>query len=51
VAEALEARARAATGTDRIAARWKVESLEAIRRTLTAVVADEAGRTRGLRPR
>jgi PadR family transcriptional regulator AphA len=51
VAEGLEARARAATGTDRIAARWKVESLEAIRRTLTAVVADEAGRTRGLRPR
>jgi DNA-binding PadR family transcriptional regulator len=43
VAEGLEVRAQVASGTARLPARWKVESLEAIRRTLAAVVADEVG--------
>ncbi|MBM3692837.1 MAG: PadR family transcriptional regulator [Actinobacteria bacterium] len=41
-ATALAHRARSASGPERIAARWRVESLDAIRRTLEAVIADEA---------
>lgn len=37
----LARRARDAQGADRIVARWRVESLGAIRRTLEAIVADE----------
>ena len=39
--DGLEQRARAADGADRVVARWRVESIGAIRRTLEAIVADE----------
>ncbi len=41
-ADALEQRAAAAEGPERVVARWRVESIGAIRRTLEAIVADEA---------
>jgi PadR family transcriptional regulator AphA len=40
----LEQRAATATGADRVVARWRAESIGAIRRTLDAVVADEERR-------
>src|SRR4051794_24488634 len=41
ITDGLEHRARAAHGADRVVARWRVESIGAIRRTLEAIVADE----------
>jgi len=43
VSGGLEQRAAVATGPERVVARWRVESIGAIRRTLEAIVADEAG--------
>ena len=45
--DGLEQRAGAANGADRVVARWRVESIGAIRRTLEAIVADETGVTSG----
>ena len=40
--DGLEQRARAADGADRVVARWRLESIAAIRRTLEAIVAVES---------
>lgn len=49
--DAFEQRARGAQGPDRVVARWRVESIAAIRRTLEAIVDDErAGRPPVRRP-
>jgi PadR family transcriptional regulator AphA len=42
VADGLTRAARRATGADRVVARWRLESMRAITRTLEAIVADEA---------
>lgn len=42
VSGGLEQRAVAAAGPERVIARWRLESIGAIRRTLEAIVADEA---------
>jgi DNA-binding PadR family transcriptional regulator len=42
VADGLARAARQAAGADRVVARWRLESVRAITRTLDAVVADEA---------
>jgi len=42
VADGLARAARRATGADRVVARWRLESMRAITRTLEAIVADEA---------
>jgi hypothetical protein len=48
--DGLEQRAGAADGADRVVARWRVESIGAIRRTLEAIVADEEPSLRATEP-